>query len=468
MGALVCDICGGKLVMGSGGIATCDSCGMEYSTERVKEKVQEIKGVVRVDNSHMIDNWMNMGKTAAEAGNQKEAYDYFTKVLEVEPNNWRAIYEKGKAAAWQSTLANLRLSELYQAVKSALAIIETLDMSNEEIIDIKNEFVVAIYNVNNAIHNLKKENFERYDDRYFDLHWNEWWDVYQTSTKHTINQIEDAMTLIEDYDDETSSSNILFMKKRICELLREICDCSTTYWLDYSQNVLKCFGIDENQKKPFVERHTSLVTEIREVEPEYASSKYSMIDPWGPPFVWEPNRYEKIEKYWKSQYKEMEKKRQEKIRKQKIDEYWAEHQDEKKQLETELESIKREISELNVSIRKYEESINSLRREKNKLSVPAQKQLTELRQSISSVTAQRDKCGLFHGKMKKELQSQLDELNQEEVNIKELVEKQLKNAKEEINNKICMEETEMQPYKDKVTMLKKREVEIKSKLSCPC
>lgn len=43
MAALVCDLCGGKLVMGAGGIAVCDSCGMEYSTERMREKVQMLK-----------------------------------------------------------------------------------------------------------------------------------------------------------------------------------------------------------------------------------------------------------------------------------------------------------------------------------------------------------------------------------------------------------------------------------------
>ncbi len=26
MAALVCDLCGGKLIMGAGGIAVCDSC----------------------------------------------------------------------------------------------------------------------------------------------------------------------------------------------------------------------------------------------------------------------------------------------------------------------------------------------------------------------------------------------------------------------------------------------------------
>lgn len=55
MEALVCDLCGGKLVMGAGGIATCESCGMEYTTERMQEKVQEIKGKVEVTGKVKID-----------------------------------------------------------------------------------------------------------------------------------------------------------------------------------------------------------------------------------------------------------------------------------------------------------------------------------------------------------------------------------------------------------------------------
>ena len=151
MAALVCDICGGKLVMGSGGIAVCDSCGMEHSPDRMKEKVQEIKGTVQVDNSHMIDSWMKMGKSASEAGNHKEAYDYFTKVVELDPQNWRAIFEKGKAGAWQSTLANLRTADIYQGITMALEIVNSLDMPCDEVIGIKNEFAVALFNINNAI-----------------------------------------------------------------------------------------------------------------------------------------------------------------------------------------------------------------------------------------------------------------------------------------------------------------------------
>ena len=49
MSALTCDICGGNLAMNeSGEFAICESCGMKHTKERVKVKVQEVKGVVEI------------------------------------------------------------------------------------------------------------------------------------------------------------------------------------------------------------------------------------------------------------------------------------------------------------------------------------------------------------------------------------------------------------------------------------
>lgn len=50
MDKLCCDICGGILTMQPGGkTVICDSCGMQYGVERLREKVQEIKGTVSVE-----------------------------------------------------------------------------------------------------------------------------------------------------------------------------------------------------------------------------------------------------------------------------------------------------------------------------------------------------------------------------------------------------------------------------------
>lgn len=104
MAALVCDLCGGKLIMGAGGIAVCDSCGMEYSADRMKEKVQEIKGVVKVDNTHLIKNYLELAKNAINANNNEEAESYCNKIIEINPSDYEAWFLKGKASAWQSTI----------------------------------------------------------------------------------------------------------------------------------------------------------------------------------------------------------------------------------------------------------------------------------------------------------------------------------------------------------------------------
>ena len=49
MAALTCEICGGKLIGKPGGVFECDSCGMEYSTEWARNKIQEIKGTVKIE-----------------------------------------------------------------------------------------------------------------------------------------------------------------------------------------------------------------------------------------------------------------------------------------------------------------------------------------------------------------------------------------------------------------------------------
>lgn len=50
MAKLECDICRGNLLVNAGGrTATCRCCGVEYSAERLREKLQEITGTADMD-----------------------------------------------------------------------------------------------------------------------------------------------------------------------------------------------------------------------------------------------------------------------------------------------------------------------------------------------------------------------------------------------------------------------------------
>lgn len=85
--------------------AKCPQCGGDLQLDPEKETefcmhcgskivVRDAIKAVRIDNSHMVDTWMEMGDSAAESGNNKEAY--YTKVVEAQPNNWRAILKEVK------------------------------------------------------------------------------------------------------------------------------------------------------------------------------------------------------------------------------------------------------------------------------------------------------------------------------------------------------------------------------------
>lgn len=458
MAALVCDICGGKLVMGSGGIAVCDSCGMEHSPDRMNEKIQEVKGVVRVDNSHMADNWMKMGTAAAEAGNNKEAYEYFTKVIEVDPSNWRAIYEKGKAGAWQSTLANLRISELYQGIKMALEIIDGLDLSEEELHSIKNEFAVALFDINNAITDLMDQNLFDLDDKYFDAHWDQMWNTRQRHITN-VEQLEDALSLIADLTDDLSKSNVIEFKKRMCIDLRNACS-SIQYWTSYSQENLGYLGFSVNEKKQYLDKYWCLVDEIREVEPNFGTDKYSYPDPFEAGY----HSFDKIYNYWKKKDAERQKRKKKEAQKKRFDAYWQEHAEEKSQHEERIRAIDSEIKGLRDAASQYDSRIAEIRKEVN-VPLSTDSQLAEMKKQQSDFINQKGKLGLFAGKQKKQIQEQIDTLQAQISAFEDSIKKQRKAIQDDISARITAVQAEQKPYLDQITTLEGEKKQINYELT---
>lgn len=461
MAALVCDICGGKLVMGTGGIAICDSCGMEHSADRVKEKIQEIKGTVQIDNSHMVDTWMKMGLSAAQAGNNREAYDYFTKIVEVDHNNWRAIYEKGKAGAWQSTLGNLRVSEIYQGINMALEIIAHLEMSDAERIEIKNEFAVALFSINNAITDLIEENLENIDDKYFDLHWDQMAEVRQRYITN-VSQLEDALSLIIEQNDELSRSNIVEFKKRMCSDLRKACS-PISYWDDFSQSSISYFGFRSSEKRKYLDKYWKLVEEIRDVEPEYATSQWSYPDPFDPGF----HRSDECYRYWQTAESERRVEKEKKKRKERIDAYWAEHADEKKRFDERLFEIESEIGKLMEQVSKYDAKILEIKQETFQ-KTPLEEQLEEIRKQLLDLCKQKSKLGFFEGKQKKQIQGEIDILQSKINNMEEAIKEQREFAQKDIMLRIAEIEIERKPFVEKISALEKEKEEINCELIGHC
>ena len=125
MKQLVCEMCGSTDLVKNEGVFVCQSCGCKYSVEEAKkmmvEGVVEVQGTVKVDNTQLISNYLSMAQNAIDSGNQGEAESYANKVIELEPDNWTALYVKGSAAGWQSTARNNRLPEAIGYFSQAIA-----------------------------------------------------------------------------------------------------------------------------------------------------------------------------------------------------------------------------------------------------------------------------------------------------------------------------------------------------------
>ncbi len=458
MAALVCDICGGKLVMGSGGIAVCDSCGMEHSPDRMKEKIQEVKGVVRVDNTHMVDNWMKMGTSAAQAGNNKEAYEYFTKVIEVDSDNWRAIYEKGKAGAWQSTLENLRTSEIYQGIRMALEIIARSDMDEKDLINVKNEFAEALFNINNAITDLMDQNLSNIDDKYFDAHWDQMWNTRQRYITN-VEQLEDAVNLIAEYDDDLSKSNVIEFKKRMCSDLRSAC-YSIQYWTDYLQSSLRYFGFDSKEKKKYLDKYWSLVDEIREVDPKFGTDKWSYPDPFEPGLHMSDECY----KYWQKVDGERQAQKEKEAKKKRFEKYWESHAEEKQQYLSRINEINSELENLQEQFNSFEPRISVIKAELSK-ELSIERQLAEIKRQQYEINGQKTKLGIFAGKQKKQLQEQIDNLQSQANNLEESIKRQKKAIQDDVSSRVAAVEIERKPFKDRIAVLESEQNKINTELT---
>jgi tetratricopeptide (TPR) repeat protein len=67
-----------------------------------------------------VDHLIQLAQAAEASGNHEEAYEYWTRALEVDPTNASAWIGKAISAGWQSNLIQDRLSEMTAGIDQAL------------------------------------------------------------------------------------------------------------------------------------------------------------------------------------------------------------------------------------------------------------------------------------------------------------------------------------------------------------
>jgi tetratricopeptide (TPR) repeat protein len=109
----ICPNCGGELrVPEDRKVIKCMYCGYDIIMRETQNNPPQSN----------VENWIKLAKAIVDTSPEK-AYGYYTKVLEVEPENWIAWYENARIVERLSTLANPRITEIINCFQKAFEFI---------------------------------------------------------------------------------------------------------------------------------------------------------------------------------------------------------------------------------------------------------------------------------------------------------------------------------------------------------
>ena len=161
MKELSCEMCGSTNVIRQDGLYVCQACGTKYSPEDAKNLM--VEGVVKIDKSSEIENFKKLANRYYSNGEYDKAEEYYTKCIEIDPDDWESVYYKGFSAGYQSTLSNYRINETINAAQNAINLVEPDERSNKmeifrtEILNLFFAYKTNIFNVINENKNRLSE-----------------------------------------------------------------------------------------------------------------------------------------------------------------------------------------------------------------------------------------------------------------------------------------------------------------------
>lgn len=294
MKAMVCELCSSNEFVKQDGMYICQHCGTKYSPEDAKKMMVEVKGTVdvsgstvKVDNSALIENYYKMAESAYDSSNQKEAESYCNKIIETEPENYKAWLLKGKAAGWQSTLGNLRLEEAVNCFSKAVD--NAPDDDKERV---KTEAASELDNLSFALVSLTCNNYAKH------------------ATEHNAQEITSAVKLVTLY-----SINLLIkcgasgtdLKAKIATKINESVVSgykddilpdywgvtkhpSETAWKTYKARSMAAvslleyaIGLSDEDDQADIQRYKNIIYILKDVEPS-GSYTYSNGS-WGKEYI---------------------------------------------------------------------------------------------------------------------------------------------------------------------------------------
>lgn len=451
MAAIICDVCGGKLSMGAGGVATCADCGMEHSKERIQEKIKGEKGTVQVTDSNVLGNYLLLAQNAYNASNFQEAEAYCNKILEMQQDNYLVWVLKGKSAGWQSTIDHYRLEETIAAYAKAMEFVPE-DEQEALATDIVDEFSELSY----GLLSLRCDRFSKWvDNEEREALTSDYLKIKSAfeSFATQVPKVGDIVTHFEVISKAYASNIKVSISNALAGKMRQDYLGSDNRPQDincekYLEGIRQCLLALIAVIEVFAHGDEEIIIDAYNIQLvlyqlciDCIVYKYDYDGNLGwvrcPYLSWSGK--EKYKDLMASAQNDLDKFKVEiKARKEaeeraRIKEYWDNHPEEKAKLDKELKEVFSQIADL----------------EKDIAQIPGMERMNDIEASIKALQSEQKELGIFKAKEKKALQEKIDALNSEKRQV----------------NDVVMEESD--PINEKISVLIKQKKEIEKELRKP-
>ncbi len=395
MRQLTCEMCGGTDLVKENGVFVCQTCGCKYSVEEARKMMfdggeytpAEVKVPVKPDNSEQIKHYLELSRTAYAGGNGESASSYADKALEMDPQNADAWIAKMKAIEYMATLGNLRLMEVYELGKKAISCAKTQDEKE------KISAMVCRYQLQRALDLLKLATSKMQDTAEIQNTYRKFAAISIMSASEHTSDLDKTTVSIYDKVASEAINFVLLIPDAVLEANLPLCRLA--------EECRKQYQFETNALAARYRIYGMSLTYAASASRTAQGNKIS----------------DKVERAKKRAAAKETRERQERIKREnaekqeKIERYWAEHAEEKVALEEEKDTLEAKVAELKKEVDMYNKKrtteADALRKERDK-KIPAEIEYDEFKRSIRDMEMERDRCGIFKAKEKKELQSKID------------------------------------------------------------
>lgn len=271
-----CPQCGGNIeVDNSNEAGICKFCGTPFITEKAINNyntyiTNNFAGATINVAGANVDNLLVLAKNAEEVNNYDDAKNYYSRILEIQPNNCDALIGKGISALYSSNLNDIKSNELIGYINKALDYKKNEpEITKDEIVKYTNIAAESLYNAAIVVFSAAQN------------HYNEFWKMQDSAPEYwnRLSKVIEIFQFIITITENKETDDALFYYK---ESIKFVIDCCVEICMQrqFVSSIVNPGEILETEiktdtkpieavHKAYMDLYDNMCNLIKEVEPEY-------------------------------------------------------------------------------------------------------------------------------------------------------------------------------------------------------